>query len=205
MSEKYDEARKIVASIVNILREEHEPFQLMNVIEDLEESIESYGIKVFYSEMEGFDEPSEISGYSQINKDGYPIIVININQSYRRQRFTMAHELGHIILDWRWDNQGPLSTKEEKYEILYRRKDVNNHRNNKFKEFLANEFAAELLIPKDFLMTTFPIINGTGDTDNDYLKIFGISMIADSLNVSEDFAKVQVKKYENELFQRGEE
>jgi len=29
-----------------------------------------------------------------------PLIIINNNLSYRRKRFTLAHELGHIILPW---------------------------------------------------------------------------------------------------------
>ena len=75
-----------------------------------------------------------ISGYSRINEIGTPEIVVNVNHSKGRRRFTMAHELGHIILHWGWPTFQP--TKE--YSILYRNEYDNS---NTQLENEANEFA----------------------------------------------------------------
>lgn len=82
------------------LMERDENRDIYDIIHNLEEFIESFGIEVFYSNMDGFEVPSLISGYSIVNKNGAPEIVINANEPLPRQRFTMAHEFGHIIMHW---------------------------------------------------------------------------------------------------------
>lgn len=70
-------------------------------------------------------------GYCYI-KDGHPVIFVSANAPQRRQRFTAAHELGHIILGhvgkYSLVNREPSSTDNEV-------------------EQAANVFASRLLAP----------------------------------------------------------
>src|SRR5690606_14460413 len=94
--------KKIAREYVNLIKE-YKNYDIFDIINNLEEFIESFGVKVYYSNMDGFSDLYNVSGYS-IVKDGKPEIVINANDSYKRQRFTMAHEFGHIIMHWDWLN-----------------------------------------------------------------------------------------------------
>lgn len=72
----------------------------------------------------------KFDGVSFVSDDDYPIIVINKNFSNDRKRFTIAHELGHLLMH-----------------------SINNpaipaHR-DKMLENEANEFASEFLMPKE--------------------------------------------------------
>lgn len=79
----------------------------------------------------------EVSGYFK-SKNGIYYIGINSNHNKRRQRFTLAHELGHFYLH---KSSGDVSFQDE---VFFR---VGN--NPSSIEYAANEFAARLLIPQD--------------------------------------------------------
>jgi len=65
-------------------------------------------------------------------------ILLNGLDFYKRQRFTLAHEIGHIVL------------KHQKVgETLDYREDMENILSSKPKERDANKFAAELLMPRE--------------------------------------------------------
>lgn len=85
------------------------------------------GIKIYKAKMKSND----ILGVFKNNS-----IYVNEQQSKNAMRFTIAHEIGHIIME---------GTKEN---ITYER-DI---RNSKPSEITANNFAAELLVPTDFLI-----------------------------------------------------
>jgi len=78
--------------------------------------------------------PDNISG-TIVNQKGFMIIGVNSNHSIVRQRFTIAHELGHFLLG-----------HELGEKII---DDVFDRPTDKEKD--ANEFAAQLLMPIDFL------------------------------------------------------
>lgn len=87
-------------------------------------SLEINGIIIVETEThEKFD------GVSLISDFGYPIIVINRNISNDRKRFTIAHELGHLLMH---SANNPLIPSHRKDEI----------------ENEANEFASEFLMPE---------------------------------------------------------
>lgn len=186
-----------VRNVVDLLRKNFPIFDINNVIEDIEEVIENFGVKVFYSTMEGFDTPRDISGYSRVNDLGKPEIIVNINDSDKRQRFTMAHELGHIILHWNWLNMKNQQLSKDNIEILFR----SNHFYNpeeQLKELQANEFAAELLIPMNTLKTSISTDYQLLLTDmfiRDQIKF----RIASAYNVSESFAGIQLNKAIKEI------
>jgi len=64
-------------------------------------------------------------------------ILLNKSDLDKRQRFTLAHEIGHIV----------LHDQKSKEEIVDYRKDILNPQGTKERE--ANKFAAELLMPED--------------------------------------------------------
>ena len=78
--------------------------------------------------------PDNISG-TIVNQKGFMIIGVNSNHSIVRQRFTIAHELGHFLLG-----------HELGEKII---DDVFDRPTDKEKD--ANEFAVQLLMPIDFL------------------------------------------------------
>jgi len=93
-------------------------------------------IKAF-PDIELRDEPmqSNYSGYFR-NENGKWIIGVNKLHHINRKRYTLAHELGHYILH-----------KDKNVDIV----DTTFFRNNETDsiEYLANEFAAKLLMPED--------------------------------------------------------
>jgi Zn-dependent peptidase ImmA (M78 family) len=78
---------------------------------------------------------SNYSGYFR-NVNGKWIIGVNKLHHKNRKRYTLAHELGHYILH-----------KDKNVDIV----DTTFFRNNKTDsiEYMANEFAAKLLMPED--------------------------------------------------------
>jgi Zn-dependent peptidase ImmA (M78 family) len=87
-----------------------------------------------------FDE--ELSGMIYI-KDGVPIIGVNSLHHPNRQRYTIAHELGHLEL------HRQLITSEvhvdKNFPVLMR--DTKSATGTELLEIEANQFAAELLMP----------------------------------------------------------
>ncbi|MDE5602490.1 MAG: ImmA/IrrE family metallo-endopeptidase [Helicobacter sp.] len=77
-------------------------------------------------------------GQISVNENNEPEIWINPIKSEARQRFTLAHEIGHLANDVLPQIDNPII---DKYETLYR--------NNTYGgiETKANRFAAKLLMP----------------------------------------------------------
>lgn len=90
--------------------------------------------------IEDFQEPCTLSGQIEM-KDGVPIATINRTEAPVRQRFTIAHELGHYAL-------GHLKGAD-----LLMRDPVANFSSEAatWKERQANGFAARLLMPEKTL------------------------------------------------------
>ena len=71
------------------------------------------------------------------------VMAVNANHAARRQRFTMAHELGHYVLHW----SGEETTAFVDGSLGFRR-DERSHDGSVEIEIEANAFAAELLMPR---------------------------------------------------------
>lgn len=82
---------------------------------------------------------NDISGIIEKFTNYYQI-TLNQYHSPLRRRFTLAHELGHYIL-----HKEHLNTNKRIEDSILFRKQFNNNSI----ELQANEFAAELLMPKD--------------------------------------------------------
>lgn len=92
-----------------------------------------------------------------VKRDNNYIVYMNKSKEQMnvRDRFTLAHELGHLFLG-----------HVDEYEILYRR-GANEL------EYAANEFAAELLMPRDpFIEVVNQNVDDDGRCDIDEVASF---------------------------------
>ncbi|EPH6499615.1 ImmA/IrrE family metallo-endopeptidase [Vibrio cholerae] len=94
-----------------------------------------------YADIEEHHFPFDADGVTVgIGRDKKPQILINMSQPPTRKKFTLAHELGHIIIPWHTgtivSHINPMGANFEYREM----------------ESEANQFAAELLIPRFWLL-----------------------------------------------------
>lgn len=87
-----------------------------------------------------------ISGALIRSQDGRVLIALNDAHHANRQRFTIAHELGHFFLD-----HTGLGTHVDADFTINLRSEVSSEASDS-KEIQANAFAAELLMPKSFVL-----------------------------------------------------
>ena len=139
---------------------------------DIEYVAKNLGLNVYITNIKDHFQntayPKDISGFLLKDNDEYAIFV-NENDSETRQRFTIAHEIGHYIL-------GHL--KNEEYKISYR--DELTSKGTDMHEIEANAFAAELLMPEELISFAY---RRTSDT----------SELADWFNVSTDAIEIRLR------------
>jgi len=106
-------------------------------------------------------------------------IAVNANQSPTRKRFTIAHELAHFKLEHRPDED------HLDWEFTVLRRDDKSASGTDMREVEANAFAANLLMPKEFLSRDLaPYLNRNGVLrleDEDYIELarkYRVSRIA---------------------------
>ncbi len=91
-------------------------------VKNLIGTIEKFGVIIHFF---NFNKDLKIDGVSFITPDGVPVILVNNDRPASRKNFTIAHELGHLIMHFK-------SFIDSEY------RDVEDE---------ANRFAAELLMP----------------------------------------------------------
>lgn len=109
---------------------------------DVERLAEELKIKIIYDSMDG-----EVSGFL-FHENGNSIVGINSEHSCRRQRFTIAHEIGHFNLHLQSNNETFIDKNSS--SAMYAR-DRDSGLGLHKKEIEANSFAAALLMPKDLI------------------------------------------------------
>lgn len=93
---------------------------------------------------EAFINP-KIAGFLQTKtKTGKPVIVVNEANSEERQRFTIAHEIGHFLLH---SAQATHVDDMDTADPVFYRDEISSQA-VQLKEIEANQFAAELLMPQ---------------------------------------------------------
>lgn len=123
---------------------------------------------------------AQLSGFA-FHKDGSRIIGVNSNESERRQRFTIAHELGHLFL------HNSKTVNYDKGGVMMFR-DNHSSSGSDIKEIEANRFAAELLMPERSIrkdtteLGAFDLVNDTGV----------IATLAEKYNVSEQAMSIRL-------------
>lgn len=124
------------------------------------------GIKVYTADLE-----PNVSGMLFIWAGKDPEIYLNASDSYARQRFTCAHEIGH------WRKRVAEGVQEEQH-VDYRGALATQGTDPS--EIYANQFAAELLMPE---VETRKLVE----------QGYGTVAIADKLRVSVDAATFRLK------------
>jgi Zn-dependent peptidase ImmA (M78 family) len=129
--------------------------------------------------LNGVDLNDEVSGLFVI-KDKMAHVGYNKSHHVHRQRFTIAHEIGHFLLHSR--DTFLFVDKEEK--ILYRDRESSSGEYQKERE--ANAFAAALLMPKKLLLQhIFDFDNSKGESLQKYLsEKFNVSETAMTIRLT---------------------
>ncbi|WP_423597015.1 ImmA/IrrE family metallo-endopeptidase [Roseateles sp. MS654] len=97
------------------------------------------------------------SGYYRRMENGVPTLEFNVTEAPVRQRFTVAHELGHFALG---HEDSPRDAGN-----FYSSRDP--------KERLANKFAAELLMPGSLVRQYYS--SGAAQSVEELAQLFGVS------------------------------
>ena len=90
------------------------------------------------------EEDDDLSGFLYRDGEKAAVIGVNKDQAAVRQRFTIAHEIGHLLLH---ENDQVHVDREFKVQL---RSGVSSQGTN-LDEVEANRFAAELLMPSELL------------------------------------------------------
>lgn len=133
-------------------------------------------IKVYAIDFNIYD-GDRVSGAISKNEDGEVVIYVNENDTYERQRFTIAHELGHFF----------LHIEDKPYEKIdmYR---AMNYLTNDEQEIEANNFAAALLMDKEKVSKKYVIAKQFGMSDREC-----ISYLANLFEVSKQAMEYRMK------------
>lgn len=112
----------------------------------VEKIAESLGAKLVY-------EPSregEEGIYGMLYREGgQPVIGVNVTNHIHLQRFTIAHEIGHLVC-----HEGKKYV--DGFHVRFR--NLKSGMAIDREEIEANEFAAELLMPRDFVEKSLHVI-----------------------------------------------
>jgi Zn-dependent peptidase ImmA (M78 family) len=85
-------------------------------------------------------------------KDTVPIIGVNSLHHPNRQRFTIAHELGHLVLHRAMlSNEVHVDKEFSAFDGTRLNRDAKSAAGTEDIEIQANQFAAELLMPRAFI------------------------------------------------------
>jgi len=121
------------------------------------------GAQLHYSPLD-----NELCGMVYV-KDGIPIIGINALHHPNRQRFSIAHEIAHLVLHR--EHISNIVHVDKGFPVSVLRRDSNSATGTERLEIEANQFAAALLIPRrildDFLATVCIDID-----DDEELKVW---------------------------------
>lgn len=125
--------------------------------------------------LQPFEFSDDISGLLTIDEQLRPKIGYNTSENRERQRFTIAHEIGHYILH-------SNSQKGIFVDKMMFRKNINFYnKNEESMEVEANYFAANLLMPKALILKAVSQIDPNLDDDDNIsnlAKDFGVSKTA---------------------------
>ena len=126
----------------------------------VDEIAESLGITIQRDNFDGGD-TDDISGFLFRNKaTGRAVIGVNASQGAERQRFTIAHELGHFLL-----HEGDTVHVDRDFRVKLRNSKSSEGTDREEKE--ANLFAAELLMPERFLDEELRSVSGIDHLDDE--------------------------------------
>lgn len=141
---------------------------------DVEKLARSLGAEVQYQPAD-----EDLSGFIVRNrKQRSAVIGVNSTHHRNRQRFTIAHEVGHFLLH----DQEEIHVDRNECGLLIRRRDEESSKGEDDYEKEANVFAAELLMPATFLERDIASLEDVSLLDEDVLqplaRKYGVSTAA---------------------------
>jgi Zn-dependent peptidase ImmA (M78 family) len=139
-----------------VLENAYGSFDAVRAPVNINKVVESQGLK---TKVGTFSDPDIVGAYDKANATIY----VSKSDTYQRQAFTVAHELGHFSLH---------STKEK--ETFYRSDMAKLGKEDLREEREANWFAASLLMPRQLVETTWPIMQDV----NEMAELFRVSYSA---------------------------
>lgn len=149
-----------------------------NPARDIFQLLEANGVIVYQWDCD----IKEFDGVSILSDKGYHVVVLNMNMSNDRKRFTLAHELGHIIM-----HQSPEF-------IIVESRD---------KEQEAHDFASEFLMPEAAVRSYLSNLTIKELMSN---KQYWLTSMAALLKKAKSIGIVEANRYKNlviELSRRG--
>lgn len=141
---------------------------------NLEAVAKHLDIRILYEDFE-----DNISGLLVV-KNGKRAIGVNRSHHSNRQRFTIAHEIGHFVLHHKFEdpkNDIHIEKKWSYFRSTTQSKNDNEKVNRQ--EYEANQFSAELLMPKELVVQQIAKFKLNMSDDSD------VSRLAMMLQVSE--------------------
>ena len=135
-------AKAIDQKATELLRE----LDLLTVPVNVEEVAQKLGAELVYGDLE-----DDMSGFL-LREKGVVTIAVNKLHHPNRQRFTIAHECGHLHLH---GEQGDRLWVDKAYSTIFYR-DASSSSGDKLAEIQANQFAAGLLMPEVLVTEQLP-------------------------------------------------
>lgn len=109
--------------------------------------------------------PDNGNGHIELDDKGEASIIVNDAQSPERKRFTIAHEIAHLLMDKDYLKQHKIMDRDgNAADDTYRARETR-----------ANQFAAELLMPEKEFVKQW--LSHKGDLDK-ICEFFGVSKSA---------------------------
>jgi len=139
MEPNYKYAREMARKVLK-------DYKLKSIPTDLKKIFDTLGF-----EHVELDDPEDVDGMIVKIGDKPSIVVINVKKPLVRQRFTLAHELGHIFLNHDKRDIYDAETAREQSDDISPSKPP--------KEIEADIFASELLVPFEHIKTHIDRIN----------------------------------------------
>lgn len=126
------------------------------------------------------DIPSDISGKifvggnTEKDYNNDKVIIVGANEVFPHQRFILAHELAHYLLDYVGSDEN--NNKNHAFSKIYPKI---NH--DSIEEIRADRFAAELLMPKKIFLSQYI----KAMKKSDYSKAYTITYLSELFKVKE--------------------
>jgi len=122
-----------------------------------------------YADLEVTDIPLDVDAVClNLKKPGIkPVVIVNQSRPPRRRRFTIAHELGHILIPW------------HRGSIVDDTSETQGHSSTHYQiESEANRFASELLMPEDWIKSLVSKIGNLPQLASDISSFADVSLAA---------------------------
>jgi Zn-dependent peptidase ImmA (M78 family) len=138
---------------------------------------QSFGVRINRDKYEG-----DLSGI--MYRDEHDAIIgVNTYHHPNRQRFTIAHELAHYLL-----HRGKAVYVDKNYPVMVNLRNEVSSKAEDIEEIEANRFAAELLMPYEFLYEDLERHKVDLENDSDE----GVRALAQKYKVSEQAMRFRI-------------